>query len=236
MTLTSKPLSQMKWRLFFEDNLNVVTFFTLLLIALLVLAVNTVFLMYAEVQDGHIIDDWLLKYINPMDVSYYLFGVTYAAMVLGIGNAFKSPHKAQWVILTTIFIVIMRMMTMFCLPLEPPDGIIPLRDPFLEYTFYHGDVITRDLFFSGHTASIFSLALIVENRKMKIFLLISTGIVAFLLLLQHVHYTVDILAAIPFSMFAVWMARKTLDKIIDFQISLKTHRFAKNHIRQKRKS
>ena len=92
--------------------------------------------------------------------------------------------------------VFFRLIVMYLLPLEPPTTLLPLNDPFVQL-LGTGEILTKDLFFSGHTATLFLLFLIIEQRVFKIILLTSTIIVGITVLLQHVHYTVDVAVA-PF--------------------------------------
>jgi hypothetical protein len=92
----------------------------------------------------------------------------------------------------------MRMCTLFVFPLEPSKVIIPLSDPLIDQLFYNNNIITKDLFFSGHVATLFLFVLAVPNPLKYVFIVI-TLLVAILILIQHVHYTIDILGAPLFS-------------------------------------
>jgi len=87
---------------------------------------------------------------------------------------------------------------MYLLPLEPPANMIILNDPLVEF-FGTGQALTKDLFFSGHTATLFILFLVSEKKIIKTVFLISTIAVAIAVLLQHVHYSIDVLAAVFFT-------------------------------------
>jgi hypothetical protein len=82
--------------------------------------------------------------------------------------------------------------------------MIPLSDPFAEY-FTAGSVMTKDLFFSGHTATLFFLFLITEKKILRYIFLCATMAVAILVLAQHVHYTIDVFAA-PFFTYGAYKA------------------------------
>lgn len=55
--------------------------------------------------------------------------------------------------------------------------------------------IDADLFFSGHTALLF---IFFSISRRSIFALL-TIVLAFLLMIQRVHYSIDVIAAVPFA-------------------------------------
>jgi len=57
------------------------------------------------------------------------------------------------------------------------------------------------LFFSGHTATVFLLFLCLKKKQDKWLALGGSVLTGFLLLVQHVHYTIDVLAAPVFTYF-----------------------------------
>ena len=98
---------------------------------------------------------------------------------------------------------LVRSAVMWATPLDPPPGMIVLEDPFVQQVGGASHPLTRDLFFSGHTSTLFLLLLVVPGRAAKALFLACTLGVAFLVLVQHVHYAVDVLAAPPFA-YAAW--------------------------------
>ena len=103
------------------------------------------------------------------------------------------------------------MLTITLFPLDPPIKIVELVDPVL-LPFYGHSEINRDLFFSGHTSSAFVIFLILKKRWEKILALLATLVVAFLLLVQHIHYTIDVVFA-PFFVYLVFMLAKKVSRI-----------------------
>jgi len=91
--------------------------------------------------------------------------------------------------------------------LNPPPNIIELIDPFVQYLFYQQSV-TKDLFFSGHTSLLILLAFVIPSPSCRLVLFVGAGIVACMLLIQHAHYTVDIIVAPFFSWLALTLSRK----------------------------
>jgi membrane-associated phospholipid phosphatase len=104
---------------------------------------------------------------------------------------------------------------MYVLPLNPPIGTIDLKDPLI-FVIGVGQKITKDLFFSGHTSTVFLIFLSVKNKKMKIIFLIAAILVGLFMMIQKAHYSVDVFVA-PFVAFGVY---KISEKIFSksFQI------------------
>ena len=109
---------------------------------------------------------------------------------------------------------IIRCIVMYLVPLEPPIGIIPLRDPFVEGAFYDNKVLVKDLFFSGHTSNMVLLTLFMDIKWLKIILAFAATTVGYLVLVQHVHYTIDVIAAPFFAYLAYRIATKIADHLV----------------------
>ena len=156
----------------------------------------TNFLNYVEGRTGAVLADPLLKIFNPVNLTWLIFGLIYISLVAGIINLSKYPRQLVLILQAYSLMVIVRMAAMFLLPLNPPQDMIILNDPFVQY-FGTGKVLTKDLFFSGHTATLFLLFLFAKNKILKYVFLSCTIAVGLSVLLQHVHYSIDVFAA-PF--------------------------------------
>ena len=152
------------------------------------------FFGYLEKRNGVVLNDWLLALIPPHNVSVLIFVLIWGMALLIITRTIKNPSIYITFCWTYIFIYMVRFVTLSLVALNPPQGMILLADP-VNSAFYHNAVITKDLFFSGHTATMVTIFLCLEKRSDKIIALIAAIAVACLLLLQHVHYTIDVLAA-----------------------------------------
>jgi hypothetical protein len=163
-------------------------------IMLAVVATLPKFFNYMEKRNGTVLHDWLLAEIPPHNVSVAIFSIIWGMGLLILIRAIKHPSIYINYSCTLIFVCLARYITIFLVPLNPPVGLIHLTDP-LTAVFYGESNITKDLFFSGHTATLTLMVLCLEKRNDKIAGTIAVALVMTLLLVQHIHYTIDVLAA-----------------------------------------
>jgi hypothetical protein len=159
-------------------------------------------------RDGPLLNDWVLAAIPPHNVSWAIFTVIWSIGFYALWRGIEKPTIYITYLWTFIFITILRVLTISLVPLDPPTGLIVLTDP-LTGVFYGRSTITKDLFFSGHTSILFLAFLCLERKWDRIIALTGTCIVACLLLVQHVHYTIDIIAA-PIIIYPVFRLVKYL--------------------------
>ncbi|HET6991825.1 MAG TPA: hypothetical protein VFJ43_10895, partial [Bacteroidia bacterium] len=149
-------------------------------------------LQYAEQRKGFIIEKgWLNGIIAPKDFSNWIFTCTYGATILGLIFCFRNPQTTLVLIRTYLLLQFLRALSLLIFPLDPPEGIIPLNDPFLHATFYNGRANLKDLFFSGHVATLVMFIPLVSNKFLKIILTVAALVSGTLLAIQHVHYILD---------------------------------------------
>ncbi|MFN0159202.1 MAG: phosphatase PAP2-related protein [Bacteroidota bacterium] len=161
------------------------------------------FLEYVEARPGVHVPDPVLELFPAVDVTWYTFVLIYSGLMIALVYFSRQPRRLVTGMQTYVILALFRMGAMFFLALEPPTTMIALKDPFVEYFVGTDAVLTKDLFFSGHTSTMFLLALFSTDRRLRIFLLIATVLVAACVLIQHVHYTVDVLAA-PFFAYGAY--------------------------------
>lgn len=188
----------MSWREFLKEKKNKIELVVAFLLLSVVISALTNFLNFVEVRKGVALPDPILNLFKPVDLTWLIFAVIYVSLIAGIISLAKNPKRLLFAVQLYTLVVAVRIVAMYLLPLEPPVKMIVLNDPFVEY-FGTGQTLTKDLFFSGHTATLFILYLVSENKMMKIVFLISTIAVAISVLLQHVHYSIDVFAAVFFT-------------------------------------
>jgi len=201
---------KLNWKNYFRVNRNRNFFITVLVLIAITLFFFTNFLQYVETRVGFSFKDPILVLFNPIDLTWLIFAMIYSGLIFALISLFKSPRILSTALLTYGIMIIIRIISMYSLPLNPPETMIALEDPFVEF-FGRGKTLTKDLFFSGHTATSFIFYLTSVNKKIKMLFLILTVIMALSVLLMHVHYTVDVVVA-PLASFTSYRISKKIIK------------------------
>ncbi len=172
------------------------------------LAALAALVKWVEARPGAVLADPVLALLAPRDVTWPIFALIYAGILIAVALLVRTPVRLLLGVQAYVVLALLRILVMWATPLDPPPGMIVLSDPLVQVLGGASRPLTRDLFFSGHTSTLFLLLLAVPGRAARAFFLLCTVGVALLVLIQHVHYAVDVLAAPPFA-YAAWrIARK----------------------------
>jgi hypothetical protein len=174
-----------------------------------ILLIFPFFFQHIELRDGYKLKDIVVDHIEPVDLSVPIFICIWGTTILIAYRCFRNPMLFLAALYSFIVLTLLRMITISLVPLNPPDGLIPLVDPISNFFYGKTSFVTKDLFFSGHTSSQFLFFLCLHKRRDKILAFISTCFVGTMVLVQHVHYTIDVLAAIPLT-YLCFLAGKRL--------------------------
>jgi hypothetical protein len=165
-----------------------------------VLSVLARFLERNEGRPGVVLPDPVLALFSPHDVTWLTFALIYIGLIAAIVYLLRHPATLLVAMQAYALMVVFRIIAMSLMPLEPPPSMLPLNDPLVEL-FGTGRLLTKDLFFSGHTSTLFLLFLVTPRGVLKAVFLACTVVVACCVLVQHVHYSVDVFVA-PFVAYA----------------------------------
>jgi hypothetical protein len=181
----------------------------------ILLTIMPFFFNTIEKRKGIQLDDIVLDRIPAHNVSVLIFTIIWGMAALAFYRAASKPAMYVTYVWAYSFITIVRFVTISLFKLDPPAGLIQLIDP-LTGIFYGHAQITKDLFFSGHTATLCLIYLTLEKRIDKTFGFLAIIIVGCLLLVQHVHYTLDVLVApiatLGIFKLVVWMLGKNTNQ------------------------
>ena len=161
------------------------------------------FILFVESRRGVVLPDPILASFQARDFTVPIFIIIDGAILLGLVTLARYPRAFLLMLRSYTLLMLVRIAVMYTIPLEPPVGMILLVDPI--YSVGPGTVITRDLFFSGHTATMFLLFLTARRAWVRNIFLLCTLSMAVLLLWQHCHYSVDVFSA-PFFAYTCYRA------------------------------
>lgn len=198
----------MSWKEFLSHKRSKNELILTLFLLTIVLFLLTKFLVFVEARNGVSFNDPILGLFEPIDLTWLTFTLIYGSLIGALFYLLPRPEKFLFAIELYILMVVTRIIAMWLLPLNPPEKTLILVDPFVEF-FGTGKTLTKDLFFSGHTATLFILFLSTDAKALKKVFLISTIGVAVSVLLQHVHYTIDVIAALFFT-YACYSVLKSI--------------------------
>ena len=184
-----------------------------LLVLVIVMILFSQFVQFIELRPGVQLNDFILNSFKARDLTWPIFMMIYGAILGALGILIFYPERLVILFQAYTLMVLIRMLLMYLVALDPPADMLLLKDPLVEF-FGGTKTLTRDLFFSGHTASLTLLALAVP-KKVKWFFFTLTALVAISVLWQKVHYTIDVLAAPLVSYFCYYMTSRMHKKLID---------------------
>jgi hypothetical protein len=162
---------------------------------LLSLVVNYLATTYASEKVSLPVTDVILNNIPVINVDWIII---YGALLLSIFTImamFYDPKRIPFVLKAMALFIIIRSVFVSLTHVGPflPQMAI---DPSRIYNIL-GLATTADLFFSGHTGMPFLLGLIYwDNKKLRVIFFLISAIFAVSVLLGHLHYSIDVFAAL----------------------------------------
>lgn len=190
------------------------TFGWSLMVALGILSLVGYFLpdFFAFIQNrpGILLKDPILAWLPAFDVSIPILFCIYTPLLYLLYQAVLYPSVLWKFVVGFAIIQLLRIISLFLFPLETPENFIAPYDP-LQELFYGGNIISKDLLFSGHTAMVFWIYFSVLQGVLRKIMLLSNLSLMVMLLIQHIHYTIDIAVAL-----IVTVALQSLFRRMDF--------------------
>ena len=185
------------------------TFVALALVAIILLLLPS-FFAFIEKREGMVLQDFVLERLPATDVSIPTFFIIWSVVLLVFYRIYQNPSIFLVVAYGFILMCLARVLTISLLPLNPPPGLIELKDPIANIAYGgKGIFITKDLFYSGHTGNMFLFFLCLQAKWDKIIALAASFMVGILVLIQHIHYSIDVFAAFIFTYF-IYLGGKKL--------------------------
>ncbi|MGC8957652.1 MAG: phosphatase PAP2-related protein [Candidatus Kapaibacteriota bacterium] len=204
------------WKEFAKSKRNLILLVLSFITVILALHFAAIFITAIEHRTGFSFRDPILALLPTFDLTWLIFSVLYFSVFFAFFHLLPSPQELILGFFSYSLLLSFRILCMYLLPLDPPKDMILLKDPIIE-GFGTDITLTRDLFFSGHTSLMVLLFLLAKKRYAKILLLVGTFIVGFGVMLQKVHYSVDVVVAI----FVAYCSYSWMKKILVYARILK---------------
>lgn len=183
---------------------------TTVIVCIAVIAIASRYLQVVEQRQGVVLPDPIHQMVGPYNLTWPTFIVLYGSLITAFIWLRKHPNLMLRGLRAYSILLSLRLLGMYLLALNAPPSMIPLNDPIVQAVASDsGATLTKDLFFSGHTSVMFMAALVMPSLwKRRVFLVLGT-LVGVAVVLQHVHYTVDVMVAPMAAITAVMLAGKT---------------------------
>ena len=194
------------YKIHFTDKSFLISFFSGLILLVVSLIVQFFVSAYVNSLPSGTVTDLILSNTRVYDVDLiFVYGsvlLILIALFLGMKQINRIPFVLKSVALFTLIrsvFVILTHITAF------PTHVI-ISSSFFNREVFNGIFTGNDLFFSGHTGLPFLLALMFWNNKTwRIIFLGFSLLFATVVLLGHIHYSIDVLSAffITYSIFHI---------------------------------
>lgn len=201
-----------------QESLKIKKFKLLLFLGIVFLIITLIafpiFFNFIEQRQGIQLNDIVLNYLPALNLSLPIFIIIWGTSFLLIIEAIKNPKIFLGFLWSFIFLSLTRIVSISLVPLDAPKNLIPLIDP-LSNTFYGGKFLTKDLFYSGHTATQFLIFFHFEKNWQKNLALLASILIGIMVLIQHVHYTIDVVFAFIFVPIIYFFTKKLILNIFN---------------------
>jgi hypothetical protein len=168
----------------------------LILLSLIIVAVATFLDYYSGVYVSTktkvvAVPDLILDHIGPVDAHFfYVYGYLTICFTLFLYPFLLHIRMLHVVVSQFSFLVVLRAVFVLLTHLQtPPDGI-RVHFPWI----FEGISFQNDMFFSGHTAIPF-LGFLLFQGKIRYFFLTGSICMGSVVLLMHLHYSIDVFSA-----------------------------------------
>ena len=190
------------WRRVLQKRTHLAEGILTIVLFCIVVKLASLLALYVERRHGAILADPLQRMFYPRNVTWIAFALLWTSVFGAIAGIIHVPKRFFMGFQAAGLVLLFRMLAMYLNPVDPPRAIIPMADPIIE-SLGTGQLVTRDLFFSGHTSTMVVLYFATVRKWLKWYLLFATAAVGVCMVTQHVHYSIDVYAA-PFFAYASW--------------------------------
>lgn len=194
------------YKAYFSDKAYALSFFTGLALLGISLIVQFFANNYVTSAISEPVTDIILSNTRVYDVDgIFVWGAIILAFI-GIFIGLKNLKYAPFLMKSVALFTLIRSLFVSLTHISPFPTRATISSEFFNKEVFNGIFTGNDLFFSGHTGIPFLLALMFwEHKKLRILFLSFSLLFGVVVLLGHLHYSIDVLSAffITFSIFHI---------------------------------
>ena len=179
---------------------------------------------YANLSASSPVTDIILSNIKAYDVDSIFVNGAILMVLFIIFVCLSEPKRIPFTVKTISIFIVIRSVFIICTHI----GVFPthitidpssqnLLEGIMGTNFYSSVFLGNDSFFSGHTGLPFLMAFLYWDKRYLRILFIALSIMfGVVVLLGHLHYTIDVLSAFFISYGIYRMARKLFPRDLSF--------------------
>lgn len=187
---------------FWSNPANALSATLSLLVFIASLVINFSAGTYADISSSNYVKDIILDNIPVYETKFiFIYGALFVVFFV-LFLLFIMPRYLPFLLKSVALLIVIRSLFVIMTHLAPyPErAFLPTNNFIGKFTF------GADLFFSGHTALPYILALIYwPNKPLRIIFLLFSAVFAISVLLGHLHYSIDVFGAyfITYSVYRI---------------------------------
>lgn len=167
---------------------------------------------YANIRASNHVEDIILSNTPVFDFEFLFVQGAIMLSLFVVALCFRFRKTAPFLIKTASLFIIIRAMFVSLTHIGPYPSKLALESPLLNFI-----TSGNDLFFSGHTGLPFLIALIFwDHTYLRTLFLSSSIVMGIIVLLSHLHYSIDVFSAFFITYSIYHIALKLFKKDYEF--------------------
>src|ERR1035437_1440007 len=194
------------YKTYFTDKNFLISFFSGALLLGISLVVQFFVSNYVTRSVSVPVTDIILSNTRVYDVGGIFVWGAVILVIVGLFVILRRPNYMPFVAKSVALFTLIRSVFVSLTHISPFPTHTIISSAFFNKEVFNGIFTGNDLFFSGHTGIPFLLALLFwDNKKLRYVFLGFSILFAIVVLLGHLHYSIDVLSAyfITFSIFHI---------------------------------
>ena len=194
------------YKIYFSNKSYLASFFSGIVLLVISLIVQFFVSGYVNRSGSGYVSDIILSNTRVYEVGGIFVWGAVILVFIGLFIVLRKPNFLPFVAKAIALFTLIRSVFVSLTHISPFPTHVIISSPFFNKEVFSGIFTGNDLFFSGHTGIPFLLALIFwEYKNLRIIFLSFSIVFAIVVLLGHLHYSIDVLSAyfITYSIFHI---------------------------------